>query len=60
MRGITEDEYTILVAVVLFILALAALMGMFPVVGKIVPSIYSSLFRIIDMFKDKIAILRYI
>ena len=60
MTGITESELDLLMLVILLLIALASLSGMLPILGEIMPSMTMGLYRVIDMIKDQIGILKYL
>lgn len=55
-----EDQFDLILLVALFTIALLSLLGMFPTLTGILPKIYSGIFRVVDMVKDKILPLKYI
>ncbi len=60
MKGFTESELDILLLVVLALVVISAMTGWFPFLGQIFPSLMSGMFRVMDMIKDQVPMLKYI
>ena len=60
MKGLTEGELDMLMLIILLLVVLAALSGMLPMLGEIFPNLMGGMFRVMDMIKDQIPVLKYI
>ncbi len=57
---ITEDEFDLLIAAVVLIAIIIILLGIVPGLSNILPSLFSGIFRMIDIIKDQTGLFKYI